>query len=273
MARRYLTQIFPRLRPLRQKQRLFCFYAAMRLDRRHYARTRRSERLPWRLFASGCPMYNTRTGRDMTYQENKVFNLHLAARQIDGLLIQPGETFSFCLAVRHADRETPYREALSEVYGELVAEEGGGLCMMSNLLFWLFLHTPMTIVERHGHRKKDFPEPPSDAPMGTDATVAAGWLDLKVRNDTDLTFQIGLDFDRENIYGSICCDRDCGPPPVIVNGPVCYRREGEAIFEEVDVIRRPAPGEAGGEEVLYRNRCQIGYELPDTAEIREGKEP
>ena len=49
------------------------------------------------------------------------------------------------------------------------------------------LHTPLTLTERHGHQVKDFPEPPSDAPLGVDATVAEGWLDLRVRNDTEVT--------------------------------------------------------------------------------------
>lgn len=78
-------------------------------------------------------------------------------------MIAPGETFSFWLAVRYADRHTPYKEGLAMVNGELVPQKGGGLCQLSNLLFWLFLNSPLTLVERHGHAVKDFPEPPSDA--------------------------------------------------------------------------------------------------------------
>lgn len=265
MSRRYLTQFFPWLLPIRKKQRLFCFYAAMRFDRNHYCATQQAEQLPHQLFASSCPMYNENTGFDMVYQENKVFNLKLAARPINGLMIRPGETFSFCWATRHADRDTPYKAGLTEVYGKLTTEQGGGLCMLSNLLFWLFLHTPLTVVERHGHRKKDFPEPPSDAPMGVDATVAAGWLDLKVRNDTDRTFQICIAFDEANIYGEIRSNTDSSKYKVF-NGPVSYYREGGLIFEEVDICRKAAGDK---EKTLYRNRCQIGYKLPENAPITE----
>ena len=137
--------------------------------------------------------------------------------------------------------------------------------MVSNLLFWLFLHTPLIIVERHGHRKKDFPEPPSDAPMGVDATVAAGWLDLKVRNDTDSTFQICIDFDEASIYGKILCDAD-GSAYKVFNGTVSYCREDGLVFEEVDICRKVPDGK---EETLYRNRCQIGYKLPENTPIIE----
>ena len=60
-------------------------------------------------------MYNTQTGFDMRYQRNKVYNLKLAAAPLDGLIIGPGETFSFCQAVRHADRQVRYKEGLTVV--------------------------------------------------------------------------------------------------------------------------------------------------------------
>ena len=108
MNKKHLTQLFPWLLPMRKKQRQFCFYTAMRFDCSRYAETQQAARLPYRLFTSSCPMYNTQTGLDMVYQENKVFNLKLATKKIDGMMIRPGETFSFCWATRYADRETPF---------------------------------------------------------------------------------------------------------------------------------------------------------------------
>lgn len=144
--------------------------------------------------------------------------------------------------------------------------------MLSNLLFWMFLHTPLTIVERHGHGKKDFPEPPSDAPFGVDATVASGWLDLKVRNDTLSTFQVTVDFDEANIYGGIRADRSADESIEITNGPICYYREIDGVFEEVDVIRRvilKTSGKCLSSERVYRNRCQIRYALSADTKIIE----
>lgn len=109
--------------------------------------------------------------------------------------------------------------------GKLQTAPGGGLCQMSNLLFWIFLHTPLTIIERHGHAIKDFPEPPSDAPIGVDATVSEGGLDLKVKNETDFTFQINIWFDEKNINGCICTDIDTGLAYNITNGSQKYYRQ------------------------------------------------
>ena len=272
MARKRLTQKFPWLLPLRTRQRKFCFYLKMRMDQNRYARTHSRGELPVTLFSSGCPMYNTDTGFPMVYQENKVHNLKLAAKTIDGLLIRPGETFSFWMAARYADRKTPYRDGLTEVNGELTTTYGGGLCMITNLLFWVFLHSPLTVVERHGHERKDFPEPPSDAPMGVDATIAEGWLDLKVRNDTSKTFQIGVAFDETHIIGTLRVDRDEGIAYRVFNGPVTYFRRGSEIIESVDVLRErisKANGRVLTKKVLYCNQCEIGYPLPEDTRIWE----
>jgi len=67
-----------------------CFYAGMRFDGRRYAETIDGKQLPYKLFEAGCALYNGNTGFDMAYQKNKVFNLKLAAKTLNGLLIRPG---------------------------------------------------------------------------------------------------------------------------------------------------------------------------------------
>lgn len=266
MERKRITQRFPWLVPLRKKQRVFCFYLGMRMDKETYSETQNGKLFPCLLFESRCPMYNADTGFDMIYQKNKVHNLKLAAAKLDGLLIRPGETFSFCLATRFADRDTPYKDGLVVVDKKLTTAYGGGLCQITNLLFWVFLHSPLTIVERHGHLVKDFPEPPSDAPMGVDATIAEGWKDLKVKNETDQTFQISVTFDEKHIIGGLYVEREPEFFWHVENGETVYYRKEDKVFEEVDVIQKKVSlrsGEVQEEKLLYRNKCEIGYPLPE----------
>lgn len=271
MSRKRITELFPWLLPLRKKQRLLCFYTGMSLDRNHYSSQQLETLLPYQLFETSCPMYNSETGFDMVYQENKVFNLKLAAKTLDRIIIRPGETFSFWKLVRYADKHTPYKDGLVVSNGKLQTLPGGGLCQMSNLLFWLFLHTPLTIVERHGHRMKDFPEPPSDAPIGVDATVSEGWLDLKVKNETDHTFQIVISFDEKNIKGCVLTDIEPTFDFHITNGKPLYYRKNGRIFEEVDIIQSLVTlsgKECVSSKLLYRNCCEIGYQLPEDVELK-----
>lgn len=222
MARKRLTQLFPFLLPLRQWQRKKCCYLKMRLDKNHYADTISDELLPNKIFETSALMVNQSSGYDIQYQYNKVHNLKLAGKAINKVLIRPKETFSFYWLVRNADKKEPYKDGLNLVDGKIIGSYGGGLCQLSNLLFWCFLHTPLTIVERHGHAVESFPSTTEDLPKGTDATVSEGWCDLQVRNDTDNTFQIEVAFDENNIYGRIYTAESVTKEYSIYNSSVTY---------------------------------------------------
>ncbi len=273
MKRKRITQRFPWLLPLRTRQRRFCFYLKMSIDGRKYCNTRKKQQLPVLVFKADSPLYNRNTGCDMLYQENKVFNLKLAAAAINQMLIRPGETFSFCKATRNADKKIAYKKGLTVMDGKLTTTYGGGLCQLTNLLFWLFLHSPLTIVERHGHKSKEFPEPSKELPIGVDATMYEGWLDLKVQNNTDQTFQIQFAFDQEVITGRLFASFDDEITYKIENRNLHYRRQEGKILEEVDVIQKQfsAEGICLAIKKLYQNKCEIGYALPETISI-QGKD-
>lgn len=274
MKRKRLTEVFPWILPMRKKQRTLCFYLHMELDGRQYAATVEKERLPYQLCQTCSPLYNYDTGFDMEYQENKVFNLKLAGAKLDGLLLKPGETFSFWKAVRYADKPVPYRKGLTVVNGALTAAPGGGLCQMSNLLFNLFLHSPLSILERRGHQKKEFPDP-GDGPAGIDATVSEGWIDLKAENRTAAAYQIGLDFDGRELKGYLLTDRLPKSRYEIRNGAISYRREKDGIYQKASVYRDCLDWETGKlqeEEKLYDNDCKIEYQLPECVLPEDGRE-
>lgn len=141
MTRKRVTERFPWLLPIRQAQRKIFFYVGMRLDKNTYAQTQKKAHLSHEIFETDSQMLNQNSGFDMKYQFNKVHNLKLAAKKINGLIIRPGEVFSFCYVTRKADKKEPYRDGLSLVNGEITREYGGGLCQFSNMLYWMFLHT------------------------------------------------------------------------------------------------------------------------------------
>ena len=260
MARKRFTQIFPFLLPLRRWQRKKFFYYKMRKDGQRYAKRIADGPLPYTVFETSIPMLNENSGFDMQYQINKVHNLRLAARTINRVVIGPDETFSFWQLVRWADREEKYKDGLNLVDGKIVASYGGGLCMLSDTLFWMFLHTPLTIVERHGHAVKSFP---GTADEGTDAAVVEGWRDLKARNGTDNTFQIEISFDDNCMHGRILSKNAVGFEYSVFNSSVCYRKQGNKIYQVAHVCRRETDKDTGKqtERELYVNQCETAYKL------------
>ncbi len=270
MTRKRMTLIFPFLLPLRKRQRTFCFYMRMRLDKNKYSDSFSKTILPYKVFETSSPLYNQNTGFDMVYQENKVFNLKLAAKTLNGLFIKPGETFSFWQLVRNAEQTVRFKDGLSVENGKLTTVKGGGLCHLSNFLFWMFLHSPLKIVERHPHRIKGFPSPGGNEPDGVDATVSEGWLDLKMKNETDWTFQIDLSFEGSVLYGRLLTDQTMPCRYEITNRDKLFFRQDKKIYEQVVVCRQCIDyksGETHPEQLLYTDVFEIGYSLPEETEI------
>lgn len=269
MSRKRLTQIFPWLLPLRRWQRKKLFYIKMKFDKNRYAKEILNSVLPYETFMTPSLMINRKSGFDIKYQMNKVHNLKLAAKTVSGIVIRPGETFSFWQLVRYADKKERYKDGLTLVDGKIIGSYGGGLCQLSNMLFWMFLHTPLEIVERHGHAVESFPSTDEDNPCGTDAAINEGWLDLKVKNNTSGNYQIVIKFDDDYMYGWIHTDIPSKWEYEIFNSEVKYYTKGEKTYQtaSVDCRRTDTDNGAVNEYPLYKSTCEIGYALPDTVKI------
>src|SRR5690606_11218439 len=109
-------------------------------------------------------------GLDPHLQRNKVVNLRLAAASLDGVLLRPGERLSFWRLVGPPTRRRGFVEGLVLNQGALSVGVGGGLCQMTNLLYWMTLHTPLTVVERWRHSYDVFPDEGRTQPFGSGAT-------------------------------------------------------------------------------------------------------
>lgn len=270
MARKYLTEVFPFLLPIRRKQKKLVFYAKKALDENKYSATIREQELPNTVFTTSSLLINENSGSDIIYQHNKVHNLKIAAKKLNGLVIKQGETFSFCKAIKNADKEAPYKDGLNLMYGKIHPSYGGGLCQLSSMLYWLFLNSSLTIVERHGHAKQSFPTTTESLPIGTDATTNEGWLDLVVENETFSNFQIQIDFDDDYMYGKILSDMKCNNEYKIENDKPSYLEKKGKIYQITNVYKTKIhkDTERTDRQLLYKNVTEIGYDLPEDTYVK-----
>lgn len=271
MDRRRVTEVFPFLLPLRQWQKKLFFYTKMKFDGSKYAEEKSKDLLPYKVYEIDSLMINRNSGFDIKYQLNKVHNIKLAASTINNLIIRPNETFSFWKLVRYADKYESYKDGLDLVNGKIEGSYGGGLCQLSNDLFWMFLHTPLTIIERHSHTVQNIPPATEGLLVGVDATISEGWKDLKIKNETKYTFQIVITFDGEYMHGSILSNEKPKFNYEIFNRDIKYYRENQKIIQESSVCcnRIDNITQEKRESLLYKNRCAIGYKLPENTRILE----
>ncbi len=114
----------------------------------------------------------------------RIHNVALAASRINGLLIKPGETFSFNDAVGDISAATGYQSAYIIKDGHTVLGDGGGVCQVSTTLFRAALAAGLPIVERHAHDYRVHYYEEGGFKAGMDATVYGPTYDLKFKNDT-----------------------------------------------------------------------------------------
>ena len=138
---------------------------------------------------------------DMRMQENKIINLKLAAKRVNGVLIRPGEIFSYWRAIGSPSRRNGYVEGMILKAGTIAPGVGGGLCQLSNLIFWMTVHTPLTVVERHRHGYDVFPDSNRAQPFGSGATCFYPYGDLMIRNNTNDTYQLVIHVGQEYLEG------------------------------------------------------------------------
>lgn len=119
------------------------------------------------------------TTRYSERERNRAYNIRKAAQSIDGVVLLPGDVFSYNEVVGPRTLREGFRRAPVIVRGELVPGDGGGVCQVSTTLYIAALQAGLQIVQRSKHAF-----PIGYAPPGLDATVVYGAIDLRFRNNT-----------------------------------------------------------------------------------------
>lgn len=242
---------------------------ARRLDDRlhgtRFATERSSVDLPVVLVRHASLLRRRLGDTDPALQEAKIVNLRCAIPAFDGLVIAPGETCSFWERVGRPTEERGFVRGLVLSRGAVSTGLGGGLCQLSNLLYWMALHSPLTVTEQHRHSFDPFPDDGRTLPFGSGATVVWSLVDLRLHNGTDRTFQLRVRLGDQHLIGAIRSDR---PWPVayhVVEHGHRFVWDGDQVFRENELHRLSVDrrtGERLGEELITRNRALVLYPPP-----------
>lgn len=158
--------------------------------------------LPYVIFKHQTPLLRKLKDVEMQYQYNKIINLKLAVKKINGIVIHPHEVFSYWQLIGKPTRRKGYVDGMILDHGHFCYGIGGGLCQLSNLIFWMSIHTPLTIIERHRHGYDVFPDANRTQPFGSGATCFYPHGDLMIRNDTDQDYQLNVEVGETMLIGS-----------------------------------------------------------------------
>ncbi|MGG9960270.1 VanW family protein [Ferruginibacter sp. SUN106] len=134
---------------------------------------------------------------------NKISNLNLAITTINNIEIAPGQIFSFWKSVGNPSEKNGYKKSRTIINGELEAATGGGLCQLSGLIYFLSVQTGLTVLERHPHSIDIYKDEDRFTPLGSDATVAYGYKDCRIKNEYHFPVYFSFTLNENSLTGIV----------------------------------------------------------------------
>ena len=239
------------------------------LRQRPLAHCQVTELLPARVKRHQSRLLRKLGDSEMWMQHNKVKNLALAIAPIDGLLIRPGETFSFWRRVGPPTSARGYIEAMEISRGEARPGIGGGICQIANVLHWLVLHSPLVVTERSTHSYDPFPDQARSIPYGTGCSVFYNYLDFQFHNPTATTFQLRLSLSERFLEGDLRASSPIAHTYTILETDHQFQRLGGEWYRSNTLWRRVLDRPTGRElrvELIKRNLVRVKYVPAEVSE-------
>ena len=178
---------------------------------------------------------------------SRAYNIKVAAAALDGLLLTPGQEFSFNEVVGPRSSEAGYKNAPVIINNEFVDGLGGGVCQVSTTLYNAVLLANLEVTSRINHSL-----PVSYVPKGRDATVVYQAVDFKFRNN-------------QEDYLYIKCEVEAGNMKIKLYGNTDKHKQVEIRTQVTDtlepkIIYEKDPNLNNGEQVVKQEGAK-GYKV------------
>lgn len=234
------------------------------LSGQRFATKKADENLPFVIYKHKSLIRRTLGNVNMELQNNKAINLSIAAPKVNGVIIRPGEVFSFWKLVGATSKRKGYKTGLTISNAQTSQGTGGGMCQATNLIHWLVLHTPFEIVEHHHHDGFDlFPDFNRQVPFGTGTSIVYNYLDYRFKNTTDITFQLIFYVTDKYLCGELRATDMLDTSYHIETEDEHFVREGDTVYRKGRVYRTTIDkisGKVIKKELLRENHAKVMYD-------------
>ena len=215
-----------------------------------YADTQDTAPLPCIVAQYSSHLIKRGKGIDPVLQENKAVNIRLANERLNGILIRPGETFSFWHRVGKTTKRKGYRDGRILVRNHILPGIGGGLCNLANTIHRVVLVSPLTVTEFHKHSDALAPDEGPRVPFSSGTSVFYNNGDYRFKNEMDQTFQLLLWCDEDNLYAELRCERPLPCRYRIVEEGHHFQKEGGKYYRVSKVYKETLDAQTG--QLLHR---------------------
>ncbi|MCX6799633.1 MAG: VanW family protein [Candidatus Falkowbacteria bacterium] len=199
---------------------------------------------------------------DLNLQEQKIINLRQAIPLLNGVVIKPGRIFSLWHIIGKPTIDNGYVDGMLLSNGKIIEGLGGGLCQLSNFIYWLFLHAPVKTIERHHHSMDVFPDSGRVLPFGSGATILYNFIDLKVKNISAHPLQLKIWLTDTHLKGQIVSPYSIPEKIHVFEKNHFFVKRGKQYFRYNEIYKEiKIAGKTVKSEKITTNFAPILYEV------------
>lgn len=174
----------------------------------NFATDFQKEKLTYVVSERSSNMIKRAEGVDLASQFNKAKNIELACQKLNGLVIKPGEVFSFWKLVGKISEKKGYKAGRVIERNKLILGIGGGICNLANTINLLVIHSPLLITEFHTHSDALAPDETGRIPLNAGTSVSYNHIDYRFKNTTNQSFQLMLWCEGEVLHAALRSERE-----------------------------------------------------------------
>lgn len=208
-------------------------------------------------------LIKTGPGIDPVLQENKAVNIDIACKKINGLIIHPGETFSFWRTVGNTTKSKGYKDGRVIIGNKVIPGIGGGLCNLSNTIHCLVEHSPLEVTEFHTHSDALAPDHGERVPLSSGTSVSYNYIDFCFKNTTSQDVQLCLWCEDGKLMGELRSEYEFPYVYEITEEGHHFHRENGKLYrisKIYKVTKNRNDGEVVDKKLIWDNHSEVMFD-------------
>ena len=221
------------------------------------------EKLPNIVFSHSSNMIKRAPGVDLTLQENKKVNIILACNKMNGMIIHPGEVFSFWKTVGKTSKRKGFKNGRVLQQNKLIPGSGGGLCNLANTIHLLILHSPLAVTEFHNHSDALAPDEGKRVLFSAGTSVSYNSIDYRFKNTSRQDIQLLLWCEGDILYAELRSKTAFPWQYNLVEENHHFKKEGDKYYRISKIYREISDSTTGNlldKELVLDNHSEVMYD-------------
>ena len=233
------------------------------LSKEKFAKTVKKKQLPNIVFSHSFNMIKRAEGVDLTSQENKAVNIMLSCSKINGIIIHPGEVFSFWKIVGKTSERNGFKKGRIIQKNRIISGIGGGLCNLANTIHFLVLHSPLEVTEFHNHSDALAPDEGKRIPFNTGTSISYNNVDYRFKNNTDQNVQLLLRCKGEILHAELRSERGFPYGYKLIEENHHFKKDGNKYYRISRIYKEIFDNITGSileKELVLDNHSEVMYD-------------